>query len=300
MGNILLINYQSLTNESYGFRFKGEHQYRVAGIYAIGKEIRTDTSYYWDGQSRSEQDIIVLQYTLKGTGRIQIEGQMHDLNPGEAFFIRIPSNHTYYLPDESKEWEFIYITLFGNEVFQCYEKITKEVGNVFQLDVYSPPVQSILSTLDKIANKQINDGYKASASAYEFLMSIYADVFHINRKETIPQAITNATTFISTNFADSISLDDIVAASGLSKYHFTRLFHERMNATPIQYLTKLRVNKSMQLLKNEHLTVEAIALKVGFSNGNYFTKVFRSYLGVSPSVYRNSKTFSPVDYLISD
>ncbi|MBY7142882.1 helix-turn-helix transcriptional regulator [Virgibacillus sp. NKC19-3] len=300
VGNILLINYQSLTNKSYGLRFKGDHQYRVAGIYSIGKEIRTDTSYYWNGQARSENDIFVLQYTLKGAGKIKFEQQTYDLNPGDAFFIHIPSNHIYYLPEESEEWEFIYITLLGNEVFQCYEKITKAVGNIFQLDVYSPPIQSIMSSLDKISNEQINDVYKASACAYDFLMSLYADVFQVNRKNTIPSAIKNATAFINENYAAPVSLDDIVAASGLSKYHFTRLFHESMNATPIQYLTKIRVNKAIQLLKNEQLTVEAIALKVGFSNGNYFTKVFRSYLGVSPSVYRNNKTFSQVDYLISD
>lgn len=296
----MLYNFHSTKDKSYGFRFKGSHQQRIAGIYALGKQKQNSSSYSWDGLNRSEQDIVVFQYTLKGAGKIRIGQQTHDLHPEDAFFIKIPSDHTYFLPTDSEAWEFIYITLFGDEVFRCYEKVIKEIGHVLKLDVYSPPIQSIFNTLDQVANRQMNDGYEASDSAYEFLMKLYATVFHVKKEDALPAAITKATAFMDNNYPDSISLDDIVTVSGLSKYHFTRLFHEKMNTTPIQYLTKLRINKAMELLKNEQLTVEAIALKVGFSNGNYFTKVFRSYLGVAPSTFRNNKTFSPVDYLISD
>ncbi|HLQ71063.1 MAG TPA: AraC family transcriptional regulator [Bacillota bacterium] len=296
----MLSNLHATENESFGFRFKGSHQQRVAGIYALGKELQNNSSYSWDGLNRSEQDIIVFQYTLKGSGKIRIGQQTNDLYPGDAFFIKIPSDHAYFLPTDSETWEFIYITLFGDEVFECYEKVRKEIGHILKLDVYSPPIYSIFNTLNKAANRQINDGFEASASAYDFLMKLYASLFYVKQEDTLPSAITRATAFIDNNFHDSISLDDIVAASGLSKYHFTRLFHEKMNTTPIQYLTKLRINKAIELLKNEQLTIEVIALKVGFSNGNYFTKVFRSYLGVAPSAFRNNKTFSPVDYLITD
>jgi len=296
----LLYNFYSVKNESYGFRFKGSHQQRIAGIYALGKEKQNSNSYSWDGLNRSEQDIIVFQYTLKGFGKIRIGQHVNELYPGDAFFIEIPSDHEYFLPNDSESWEFIYITLFGVEVFHCYEKVTKEIGHVLNLDIYSPPIQSIFNILGQVANQQMNDSYAASALAYDFLMKLYATVFHVKQEDALPLAITKAIAFMDNNYPTSISLDDVVAASGLSKYHFTRLFHAKINSTPIQYLTKLRISKAMELLKNEQLTIEVIALKVGFSNGNYFTKVFRSYLGVAPSTFRNNKTFSPVDYLIID
>ncbi len=296
----MLPNFHYIKNKSYGFRFKGDHQQRIAGIYALGKQMQNNTSYNWDGLNRSEHDIIVFQYTLRGAGKIRIGQHTHDLHPGEAFFVQIPSDHTYYLPAESDRWEFIYITLFGNEAYRCYEAIIGEIGHVFRLDAYAPPIQSIIHTMEKVAHQQLDDAYNASTAAYEFLMKLSAAVFHRNKEATLPAAINKAKIFMENHYNDPISLDDIVAASGISKYHFTRLFHKGMSATPIQYLTKLRINKAMELLKNEALTIESIAIMIGFSNGNYFTKVFRSYLGVSPSTYRNSKTFSPVDYLISD
>lgn len=296
----MLNNFHPTEKNTYGFRFKNQHQQRIAGIYALGKEIQHHASYNWNGLNRSEQDIIVFQYTLKGAGKIRVGEQTHDLQPGDAFFVKIPGDHTYYLPPDGESWEFIYITLFGDEAFHSYEKITEEIGHVFKLDVYAPAIQSIFQTLDKVRQQQMNNAYVTSAAAYEFLMKLSADIFQAKDENTLPSAVTEATAFMNSNYADPISLDDIVDASGLSKYHFTRLFHQKMHATPIQYLTKLRINKAMELLKNDTLSVEAIALRVGFSNGNYFTKVFRSYLGVAPSVFRNRKTFSPVDYLISD
>ena len=56
--------------------------------------------------------------------------RMHiiDLETGDAFFVKIPSNHRYYLPSDSTEWEFIHITIFGEEAIRCYEDITDDLA----------------------------------------------------------------------------------------------------------------------------------------------------------------------------
>jgi len=58
--------------------------------------------------------------------------------------IKNSSDHEY-LPTDSESWEFFYITLFGDEVFHCYEKVPKEIGHILKVDVYSPPIQSIFN-----------------------------------------------------------------------------------------------------------------------------------------------------------
>ncbi|WP_462409546.1 helix-turn-helix domain-containing protein [Neobacillus sp. Marseille-QA0830] len=62
----------------------------------------------------------------------------------------------------------------------------------------------------------------------------------------------------------------------------------------------LRMNKVMELLKNQDFSVEQVAQRVRYANGNYFSKLFRSYLGISPGKYRNNKSFVLVDHLILD
>lgn len=296
----MLSKLDSLQYGTYGFRFKGAHQQRVVGIHYLGWEKQTDSSYDWNGLTRSETDIIVFQYTLKGTGKIKIEDQTFHLNAGNAFFVKIPSNHRYFLPSDSSEWEFIHITLFGNEALRCYEDITNKFGHILNLKLHSTPISSIIEMLRIVSANKMNDAYEASSLGYSFLMELHRYLLNIKTNDEWPDAISSSIAFIHNNFQHPIGLDDIVNASGLSKYHFTRLFHTTVSATPIQYLTSIRINKSIDLLKNDKLTIEDIALSVGFSNGNYFGKVFRASLGVSPGEYRTTKSFITVDHLIGD
>lgn len=99
---------------------------------------------------------------------------------------------------------------------------------------------------------------------------------------------------------NQIGLDDLVAASGLSKYHFTRLFQKTTNLTPIQYLTKIRIEHAIELLRMTNYSIDEIAQLVGYSNGNYFIKVFHKRIGMSPGQFRESKNMIPVDHIITD
>lgn len=59
--------------------------------------------------------------------------------------------------------------------------------------------------------------------------------------------------------------------------------------SPGQYLTDLRISSAMNDLSNTTENLEAIAQKNGFSNANYFGKVFKKKVGVTPIQYRNTK-----------
>lgn len=291
MGKILLPIVQPSEYTSYGFRFKGDHLERVTGIYSLGWEKQTSKTYDWDGLTRNESNLFVFQYTVRGKGEIRIHNKTYSLKPGDAFFVKIPSDHRYYLPEQSEEWEFVHLTLFGGEANHFYEHITREAGHIFKLDHNEKPVSIIFNLFEKASKYQINDAYEVSSYAYSFLMEFNRYVFNIGKNEKEwPKSISKAVNFINHNYQQPIGLDEIVVASGLSKYHFTRLFHESTNTTPIQYLTKVRINKAMELLRNQELSVEQVAQQVGFANGNYFSKVFRSYLGTSPGNFRSGST----------
>src|SRR5690625_3380459 len=144
----------------------------------------------------------------------------------------------------------------------------------------------------------MNDSYVTSSIFDKFLIELQRFLLNIESKIKHQDPIKKAKVYINENYSDQLTLDDIVEVSGLSKYHFTRLFRTTIHSTPIQYLTKVRINKSIELLKNESLTIEDIAEQVGFSNGNYFNKVFRSAMDMSPGKYRNNKLLISVDHLI--
>lgn len=288
-------------HHTYGFKLKGEHQERIAGLHVIGKEYRAKESYEWNGLKRSENGRIVFQYTLGGRGAIRIGEETYDLEKEQAFLVQLPSDHCYYLPDGSSHWEFIFITLYGQEAMRYFNELTEQHGHILRLPIHAKPIKHIFRLLEKIETTGIHDAFEASGYAYSFLMECM-QYFSRDQKQAdaLPLAIAKSMRFMEENYARDLTLVDIVAISGLSKYHFTRLFHKTVKVTPIQYLTKVRMNQAIELLQNKELTIEDIARAVGYANGNYFTKVFKNVLDVTPSAYRNSESFMPVDRLFFD
>jgi len=73
---------------------------------------------------------------------------------------------------------------------------------------------------------------------------------------------------------------------GISLPHLTRLFLKEQGMPPIQYLTQLRLEHALNLLLNTSLPIQEVAIACGFTCSNYFAKVFKKALQVSPSTYR--------------
>ena len=284
-------------NLTYGFQLQGQHQEQSVGLYAIGHETQTEISYRWDGKHRSDRHCFVFQYTLSGSGAIKIADQIYHLTKNQAFWIEVPSDHCYYLPEDSNHWEFLYITLFGNTVHQIYQQLTQTHGHILTYAEQSPVIQLIQSILNEVNQNKITNSYQASARSYQFLMTLLENSSEEqSTNKEIPSSINHVLKFINDHFNQDISLDDCVKQSKLSKYYFTRQFSRYVGMTPIQYISNIRIQKAIELLLNDSDSIEDVAKIVGFQNGNYFAKVFKKHTGKSPRSYRNARSSMPVDH----
>jgi len=85
---------------------------------------------------------------------------------------------------------------------------------------------------------------------------------------------------------DQLSLQSLAQESGYSRVHFVRMFRAATGRSPHNYLLNLRIERARELLSNPGLSLTDIALACGFSSHSHFTRVFRQFLGVTPSEYR--------------
>jgi AraC family transcriptional regulator len=92
--------------------------------------------------------------------------------------------------------------------------------------------------------------------------------------------------YIAANLSSQISLADLAAQLGLSKYYFCRQFKEATGISPYQYVLKKRIEFACVELQRDHMSIQDIAFASGFGDPVQFSKQFRRLHGIAPSAYR--------------
>ncbi len=113
-----------------------------------------------------------------------------------------------------------------------------------------------------------------------FLESLPEDIHTTDRE------IVRAAQFIGSRYMDDISAEDIAAAAGYSPNYLSRKFREAAGISVHEYLVFIRLQHAALELVSTADSVTDIALRCGFSNGNYFKDAFKKKYGVTPTKYR--------------
>ncbi len=102
-------------------------------------------------------------------------------------------------------------------------------------------------------------------------------------KQTV--RIKKAVDYIDANYKEEITLSELAKLCGLSRSEFCRSFKSVMRRTPIEYVTGIRIRKSLPLLASREYSITEIAEMCGFSGSSYFSEMFRRHMSCSPSYY---------------
>jgi len=88
------------------------------------------------------------------------------------------------------------------------------------------------------------------------------------------------------HYAEPLSLEQLAAVAGLSKWHFHRLFRATYGLSPAAYVSQRRVERAQDLLRATNLTVTEVCHAVGFSSLGSFSSRFRELVGETPSEFQ--------------
>lgn len=103
------------------------------------------------------------------------------------------------------------------------------------------------------------------------------------RMNAVAEMIRN---YIDENYQEDISLQTAASAMNYSDAYFCKIFKQCFDKSFIVYLSEYRVEKAKQLLSDVKNNVKDISQKVGYRDSNYFAKVFKRVVGVTPTEYR--------------
>ena len=101
-----------------------------------------------------------------------------------------------------------------------------------------------------------------------------------------PPVITRAKEFIHEHQTENLRLGHVAKAVNTSTFYFCKMFKKVTGINFTDYLSRVRIEKSKNLLLNPNLRVSEIAFEVGFQSLTHFNRVFKKILGQSPTEYR--------------
>jgi two-component system response regulator YesN len=120
-----------------------------------------------------------------------------------------------------------------------------------------------------------------------FLNELLEQIAYVKEIGNRP-AIESACIFIKNNYSKDITLEETASHCNLSSFYFSKLFKKEKGITFIDFLTNERIQEAKELLENGHLSIKEISGKIGYSDPNYFTKVFKKVESISPTAYRSN------------
>ena len=102
----------------------------------------------------------------------------------------------------------------------------------------------------------------------------------------IHPVLAKALMYMENHYDRNINIGEVARQCAVSGGYLSALFRKAMNLSPVQHLTRIRLNAAMQQLRNSYISVGEVAERCGYGDVNYFIRVFRNHLNCTPSEFR--------------
>ncbi|MCJ9749345.1 AraC family transcriptional regulator [Neorhizobium sp. BETTINA12A] len=259
---------------------------------STGYEIRTDATYDWDGRKRGQTPFTVLQHTIGGAGNLRYDNRELRVKEGETLLVLVPHNHRYWLEDGGR-WEFFWISMNGDEALRIHRSVLAVTGPILKLQPRT--IEHLADCSLRLINGAETPG-RASAIAYEAAMALYDDVFgsHPIFSEEY-RTMQHVIGHITSNLEHPLPVEELAKVAGLSRAHFSRIFAASEGVPPAEFVLQKRLERAIKLLtKTDGMPVKEVAIRSGFRDANYFSKVFRRVYGTNPTEFRTTGMYASV------
>ncbi len=232
-----------------------------------------------------------LLYLVKGKGHFIIQGKELQIPEGTMVLFRPeePQIYDYYAADGT---EVYWVHFTGNSVSAVLERHGFRVGeNLFHM--------GILAEYRWIFDRMIQELQLCRYGFEEMLVLELQQILvlaqrHMQEGDVVSSRIRDemqrAMQYFNTHYREQLSIDVYASSCHMSTCWFIRSFRQITKMTPMQYILSVRMANAQSLLENTDYTVAEVAAAVGYENPLYFSRLFHKHMGVSPSVYRKSKS----------
>jgi len=169
--------------------------------------------------------------------------------------------------DTCKTWAVAVLTLLEN---------TRQVYNIEGLDFMSSAIEAVN------AEREVSAVIEGARSCME---QIFEDIIN-SKLAKLGSKLDYAVEYIEKNLHREITLGEVARYMNTSPHYFSRIFKKNYSQSFIDFVTDRRMVQAVIWFRDTDKTITEAALELGYSEANYFSKVFRKRIGISPSEFK--------------
>lgn len=239
-------------------------------------------------------NLLEIGYCHYGDGDLVIEDDTYRFDAG--MISCIPANYLHVTRSDANVrafWEYIYIS--PEDIVRQWGKSTQETRQImdavgrksFFVKVEECPAIAALIRAIFVEMQHRSAHYRecVRGMAYALLFEI-ARFNDMGEEQSAGKSVSlqlgSAIEYVDKNYPNNFKISDLANECHMSETHFRRIFQEKMNMTPVEYVNFVRVRKACELIDKTDISMEDVAEKVGFVTPSTFNRNFRRIIGTSP------------------
>ena len=276
-----------------GFRIlQGKQEYVTYIEHASLRVWYSETPQYYDTHCHSAVEIIL---PVVGEVTYELPERTYRVQSDEVLIVPPNCMHNLVMEEGSARYLMLFEPdgVFGMRDLQLVE-------DLLHSPVYltgQPELQhAVRELLLHCVNCYERREFLWNSLCYSYLMQMYvrlgqnyvaqSPMVEPDSHQIDPEIVDSARLYIDQNYKRSISLEDVSAFTGFSKYYFSRVFKRQTGVSFSEYLRQKRVRMAESLLIHSRLSIQDIASDSGFGSVASFNRAFREARSCTPSKYR--------------
>ena len=205
------------------------------------------------------------------------DGREQTAHAGDILYLAHNATYTMYIHDENYMFIFCDFEFDADAQREC-------------MIITAPNPAHAENLFLKLWNQYRIPRTSSNVEMLSILYSIYAIIINARNADYIQphqrNKIQELKEYIDLNYSDpNLSVSSLSEMAGMSEVYFRKLFGKKYGQTPSKYILSTRLRKARELMKYPFITLADIAEQCGFSSQQYFCRIFKENLGITPTEY---------------